>query len=90
MVHMDTTESDRGDAVDRAAGRELRGLRAKRGLSREELAAQSGISFKTLQRIEAGERSATMREVDSLCRVLGVTPRAFISAALAEVEGVSE
>jgi transcriptional regulator with XRE-family HTH domain len=80
------TNSARGDALDQAVGNELRGLRAKRQMSREELSHRSGIGFKTIQRIEAGERSPSLRELDQLCGVLGVTPREFISGALADLE----
>lgn len=85
MAHMDTWNA-RGEAIDRAVGAELRGLRAKRGISREELAKRTSLSLRTIQRIEGGEKSPTVRELDELCSVLGTTQRAFITAALADLD----
>lgn len=79
MFRMDTTTT-----VDQAVGRKLKGMRVEAGLSQEELAERSGVSESTVYRIERGERSARMDQLDALCGVLGIEIYDFMKAALSE------
>lgn len=55
-------------------GEKIEAMREERGLSRQELAQEAGISMETLRRVERGERIAahTGRKV---ARVFGMHPR---------------
>ena len=75
-----------GAAIDQAVGAELRGLRSKRGLKREDLARLSGVGLRTLARFESGERSPDLHQLYALCQVLDISPRDFIGAAMIELE----
>ncbi|MEV0031385.1 helix-turn-helix transcriptional regulator [Nocardia sp. NPDC050793] len=87
---MDTGAAESGsDAeakrIDIALGAELRGLRSKRGLSQDELAKASGISKRTIVRLESGERPMGMDQLYKLCRALRIKPSQLINAVEAEV-----
>lgn len=55
-------------------GARLARVRLERGLKQAELAAQAGISKRTLERMEAG-LSTELRNLVRVCRVLGLLER---------------
>ncbi|MBI3458457.1 MAG: helix-turn-helix transcriptional regulator [Candidatus Rokubacteria bacterium] len=55
----------------------VRTWRERRGWSLRELGERSGVSYVTIQRIEAGTMSPTVTTLDKLATALGVTPRDF-------------
>lgn len=57
----------------------ISGLRKKADLTQSELAERSGISFRTMQRIEAGEVSPRM---DLFCRIIQSTSAEITSDLL--------
>ncbi len=59
--------------IDRRLADRLRGLRAQRGWSLDELAERSGISRATLSRLENAAVSATAAVLGKLCAVHGLT-----------------
>lgn len=69
-----------------AIGAALRGLRAERDWSRDELAERSGVPAITIRRIESGERAASMTNVILLCRTLGVRPGEFLDSVDHKIE----
>ena len=79
MVHMDTEKL--AAAISTAFGNKLRGVRAERNLTREELGKLSGMSVKTIQRFENGERSPNLDQFYSLCTALGVDAGELVSSA---------
>ena len=52
----------------------LREVRIKRLLSRGALAAQSGISLRTIAAVESGETTPQLRTARKLAQALGVAP----------------
>lgn len=60
-------------SIDRLIGERLKALRAERGWSLEELAAESGVSRATLSRLENGEVSPTTAVLGRLCAAYGMT-----------------
>lgn len=86
MLYMDA--GDMRDAINKAVGDELRGLRARKNLSRPELAKLTGISRPTIQRFEIGERSPDMQQLARLLSVLGISMREFVDRALRDVDGI--
>lgn len=100
MVHMDamadpnTTRIDDDDEreeglINRALGAELRGWRNKRRMTLDDLEAASGVSKRTLSRLEAGERPMDMRQMYKLCIALRIRPSQLINAMEEEV-GVNQ
>ncbi|MGW2662812.1 helix-turn-helix domain-containing protein [Nocardia tengchongensis] len=71
--------------IDAALGAELRGLRAKRGMTQQALADAANMNKKTVQRLESGERPMTMSQLYRFCRVLGVKPSQLVNAMETEV-----
>ena len=69
--------------MPRMIGDEIRSARARIRMSRESLAAKSGISAKTIQRLENGERPADLVQMHVLCEVFGVTIIDLLSRAIA-------
>lgn len=55
-------------------GRAIASARRTAGLTQEELAAETGIDYKRLQKIEAGSVNVTVRTLDRIASVLGVAP----------------
>ncbi|MFJ4656017.1 helix-turn-helix domain-containing protein [Nocardia sp. NPDC088792] len=70
-------------------GANLRGLRGKRGYSREKLHDLSGVPVITIRRIEGGLRAAPVDVLLELCKALGVNAGDFLNAAQAEIEQVT-
>ncbi len=69
---METTQTDDA-AIDRRIARRLKGLRAERGWSLDELAGRSKVSRATLSRLENAEVSPTASVLGRLCAVYGLT-----------------
>ena len=81
VLHMDKLS-----ALDIAAGAEIRAARARLGWSQQKFAEESGISFGSLRRYEAGERSMKVEQMDRLCRVLGIQLAEVLDAIAAAGE----
>lgn len=83
-----TTMDDDGFAqsVDKAIGDELRTQREAKRMSRADLEALSGVSAKSIQRFEEGQRSPITRQLVALTRALGVPTREFVARALKDLE----
>src|SRR3546814_6188293 len=60
-------------SIDRRVAQRLRGLRAERGWSLDELARRSAVSRATLSRLENAEVSATASVLGKLCAAYGLT-----------------
>ena len=54
-------------------GERVRLARKKRGLSQNELARQSGISFTSIRRYETGERDMKISDMQKIACILGVS-----------------
>jgi transcriptional regulator with XRE-family HTH domain len=80
MVRMELR--DLHDGINRAVGEELRAARGRRGLTRPQLAAASGVGVSTIQRFENGERSPDMHQLFALCNALGVSPLEVMDRAV--------
>lgn len=61
------------DDFDIAIGQRLKLARKRRGMSQKELASQSGISYSSICKYEAGGRSLTEWQGEKLAEVLGVS-----------------
>ncbi|MGW4364635.1 helix-turn-helix domain-containing protein [Nocardia takedensis] len=73
-------------AINRAVGNELRAARARRDLTRQQLAELTGLAVSTIQRFENGERSPDMQQLHALCGALEVPMREFVTLALKDIE----
>ncbi|WP_433598202.1 helix-turn-helix domain-containing protein [Nocardia sp. CA-135953] len=73
-------------AINRAVGDELRASRARRDLTRQQLAELTGLAVSTIQRFENGERSPDMQQLHALCDALDISMREFVTLALEGVE----
>jgi DNA-binding XRE family transcriptional regulator len=60
--------------IRRAMARNVRRIRAERGLSQEDLADRAGVSVRYLGSIERGTTAATVVVLDRLARALRVKP----------------
>ncbi|MCC2613311.1 helix-turn-helix domain-containing protein [Neorhizobium petrolearium] len=67
------------DDIDTAISERLRSLRAKAGLTLDELAQRSGVSRAMISRIERGEASPTAALLARLSEALGLTLSAFFA-----------
>ena len=75
-------------AIDKAIGDELRGLRGKRRMTREELKALTGLGISTIQRFENGEGSPSLQQLGRILQALNMPMRQFLDLALRDIEGV--
>src|SRR5947207_1489909 len=66
--------------LDRQIGERVRGLRAAKSLSLDDLAERSGVSRAMLSRIERGESSPTAQLLNRVCSGLGVTLSTMFAA----------
>jgi len=66
-IHSDTI------SIDRLIAQRLKGLRAERGWSLDELARRSNVSRATLSRLENAEVSPTASVLGKLCAAYGLT-----------------
>jgi transcriptional regulator with XRE-family HTH domain len=69
---MESTGSDDG-TLDRLIAQRLKGLRAERGWSLDELARRAGVSRASLSRLENAEVSPTASVLGKLCTAHGLT-----------------
>ncbi len=69
---MESTHSDT-TSIDRLIAQRLKGLRAERGWSLDELARRSNVSRATLSRLENAEVSPTTSVLGKLCAAYGLT-----------------
>ena len=69
---METGQPDNA-SIDRRIARRLKGLRAERGWSLDELAGRSRVSRATLSRLEKAEVSPTASVLGKLCAAYGLT-----------------
>ncbi|MGO1664225.1 MAG: helix-turn-helix domain-containing protein [Micrococcaceae bacterium] len=60
------------DSLKQRLGRNLRALRASRGLTQEKLAEQLDVTPRYLAGIERGERNLTLDSIDALADALHV------------------
>ncbi|WP_327143069.1 helix-turn-helix domain-containing protein [Nocardia sp. NBC_01327] len=72
---------------NRAVGEELRTARARRRLTRPQLAAISGVAVSTIQRFENGERSPDLTQLYTLCTALDISPQEILTKSIEMVEG---
>lgn len=84
MVHMGAKETASG--INHAVGNELRAARARRDLTRQQLAVLTGLAVSTIQRFENGERSPDMQQLHALCQALEIPMREFVTLALKDIE----
>jgi len=84
MVRMGAKET--ASDINRAVGNELRAARARRDLTRLQLADLTGLAVSTIQRFENGERSPDMQQLHALCAALDISMREFVTLALKDVE----
>ncbi|BEK84173.1 helix-turn-helix domain-containing protein [Nocardia seriolae] len=70
------------DDINHAVGDELRAARARRDLTRLQLAEASGVAISTIQRFENGERSPDMHQLFALCAALGISPTEIMERAV--------
>ena len=59
-------------------GLRLKQVRERKGVSLRVLAAESGISFTTIHRIEKGEETPRFSTLEKLAKALGVSVRDLI------------
>ncbi|WP_460721578.1 helix-turn-helix domain-containing protein [Nocardia heshunensis] len=85
MFHMELRELH--DDINRAVGDELRAARARRDLTRPQLAEASGVAISTIQRFENGERSPDMHQLFALCNALDISPLEIMDRAVRIVKG---
>ncbi|GAB3589321.1 helix-turn-helix transcriptional regulator [Angustibacter peucedani] len=62
------------EALQARLGRNLRGLRAERGLSQEQLAAVLGVHRTYMGALERGQRNVSLRSLERLAAALEVDP----------------
>ena len=64
-----------------AVGAQVRSQRERRGWSRRELAAASGVSERFLAQLEGGEGNISLRRFAEVAHALGTTPAALLAPA---------
>src|SRR4029077_9567681 len=69
---MENTNSE-NTSIDQLIAQRLKGLRAERGWSLDELAGRSNVSRATLSRLENAEVSPTTSVLGKLCAAYGLT-----------------
>lgn len=60
------------DALLKAIGERLAGLRVARNLTQQQVAEQAGLGLRTLQRLELGVAATQLSGFIRVCRVLGL------------------
>ena len=71
---------DTPDTIDIEIATRIKGLRAERHLTIDQLAVASGVSRAMISRIERGESSATAQLLNRLCSGLGVSLSTLFAA----------
>lgn len=74
-------------AFDLHLGRAIRATRVRRDISRETLAARSGIALSNLKRREDGTNETTVRELERIAAILRVPAREIVDMALTDYSG---
>ncbi|MER5836712.1 helix-turn-helix domain-containing protein [Rhodococcus erythropolis] len=74
------------EQLNRMIGDEIRAARARMNLSREALATKTGLSSKTIQRLENGERPADMAQMGAICEVFGEQIPELLGRAIARLD----
>jgi len=74
------------DNLNAMIGDEIRVARARRKLSRAALAEASGLSPKTVQRIENGERPADVSQMAAICGALNESIVALVERAVTRAD----
>lgn len=69
-------------AIDSHVGRQLRVLRASRGMTQENLSEKLGISYQQLHKYETGANSISASRLYELSRLLGVSPDQFFEGLI--------
>ena len=63
--------------IDKHVGRQLRVMRAARGMTQEDLSSKLGISYQQLHKYETGANSIAASRLYDIAQLLGVSPDAF-------------
>ena len=63
-----------------SVGENIKKIRESQSITLEKFAELTGISLTSCQGIESGQRALNSSEVQSICRVLGVTFEALVAA----------
>jgi XRE family aerobic/anaerobic benzoate catabolism transcriptional regulator len=74
------------DGLLDAVGDAVRGSRERRGWSRRELAAASGVSERFLAQLETGEGNISLKRFAEVARALGTSPAALLAPSKAHPE----
>ncbi len=74
-------------AINTAVGDKLRGLRAEKRVTRDELKARTGLGLSTIRRFENGEGSPTLTQLAKILRALDTSMADFAAMALKDVPG---
>ena len=69
METNETTKKDNSAAIE--IGRQLRVLKADRGMMSKDVAAQAGITQSTLTAIESGAYNSGIRQIAAIAKALG-------------------
>ena len=70
-----------------SVGAAVRGQRERRGWSRRELAAASGLSERFLAQLETGQGNISLRRFADVAHALGTTPAALLAASTVDGDG---
>ncbi|MBN8543388.1 MAG: helix-turn-helix transcriptional regulator [Alphaproteobacteria bacterium] len=70
-------KTDPTRAVDKHVGKQLRVMRAARGLTQEDLSEKLGISYQQLHKYETGANSIAASRLYEIAKLLGVSPDTF-------------
>lgn len=63
--------------IEERLGQRIRERRKSLGISLQDLAAESGVSYGALQNVEAGKSSPRVDTLEAICAVLKMTPATF-------------
>ena len=66
------------EEIRQRLGRSIRAARSARSMTQEAVAARSGMGWRHLQKIEAGEVNVTLRTICRVATALGVDPSALL------------
>lgn len=72
------------DDFDRRLGERLKALRAKRGLSLADVAAEIGVSYQQMQKYEAGQNSLSVKRMLRIADLLVVDPHVVLKSVFPE------
>lgn len=67
------------DEISIKIGNRIRQIRHIQGVSQEELALAAGINRSFMGQLERGEKNATVKTIEKVCIVLGVTLHEFFA-----------